>query len=207
MSSLASVLIRKCVKLLNSGYVYIDIIEFSGCKLCVLFPGVLLALFYRALFNYKQLITPGEMLFSKGEVFYVFDTLPDGKKDFWRAKRINTYGEVTDEGNLPLVHKISSLMASAPSSFSSSLPSIFRLAFSGKRLVGTDNYDIDPGRSVYDLYQPVKSVHCEYNDIDLDGNDKIVVLKTVTSGPMKNVVSYFFHGLLLKKIDERSLLK
>ena len=96
----------------------------------------------------------------------MFDTLPDGKKDFWRAKRINAYGEVTDEGNLPLIHNISSLMASVPSSFSSSLPGIFRLAFSGKRLAGTGvNYDIDPGRSVYDLYQPVKRVHREYNNI------------------------------------------
>lgn len=109
-------------------------------------------------------MSSGELLFSKGDIFHVYDTLPNDAKDFWRVRRVNSIGEETEEGNIPLVHKLSSWMASVPSSFSSSLPNIFRIAFSNKARLGsatgTENYDIDVGRNIYDLYQPVKRVRC-----------------------------------------------
>lgn len=111
-------------------------------------------------------MSPGELLFSKGDIFHVYDTIPNGTKDVWRARRVNLNGEETEEGNVPLVHKLSSWMASVPSSFSSSLPNIFRIAFYNNKArlgsaTGTENYDIDVGRNVYDLYQPVKRIKCE----------------------------------------------
>ncbi len=87
--------------------------------------------------------------------------MPNGKKEVWRVNRVNSFGQEQEEGNIPLVHKISNWMASMPNS--SSLPNKFRLPFSGKRhgsSTGTESYDIVPGRTIFDWYQPVKRIEC-----------------------------------------------
>lgn len=46
---------------------------------------------------------PNELLFEKGTIFNVVDTLPDQQKEkgMWRVNKINCLGEVVEAGFVP----------------------------------------------------------------------------------------------------------
>ena len=71
---------------------------------CGLGGGRLSHLPPRALYAHRRKVrgtARGELLFEKGAVFRVLDTLPLGHLGMWRAERIGQRGETVEVGLIP----------------------------------------------------------------------------------------------------------